>query len=674
MIQKITQQEIDRDAVAALSDRPGSPSRYGTGGLTPGELKAHFDKLALLAIRKLNELIDALHGAGEGDALIDEMTTHAVSLADEHEHMPLSDWIERVEAFLGLDGSGGLDARVAALEALQIPTEEEVRLTGYHPDLVAGLSENLCGRERDATGVRLVRRPTQSAGNVGCGNAYIRSLHGSTLFWHQLAQPFDADHYSTIPDIAATVSYANGAVAFTAGARFGGVRLDTTFDVVAGHDYFVQFYTNDNQNIRLATANNELFFGTPGADFVPVGDRYKYAKIYRARTSGANNVLRIYDLRRSDWTEIRVEKMLFIDLTRMFGAGNEPATVDAWRAFFPRDDYAPEAGRLLHFTGTGLLTTGFNQYHDGTAAVLGKHVYQITGSYTTLSLDGSTVTPDENGLFTPTEAGTLTVTGGDDTTCVHLSWSGWRDGDCEAYWTRTLSLPVAEYFPDGMKSVGSVFDELTPTKAIRRIGTRAYAEGDESDATVVTDGETTCYVLASPEVTAIGWTPAYRVDDFGTEELLPINGTEPVTSPLTGRVLYALNAVDTLRTLPRDYVSLSSIDHLCTALSPWFTVTRTWNENDGDWHFTVTGNKHLYRATISVESGEPEELYTFTVITDAVPTYDLSLGELYDVPDGVYRAVTEYDHGVGDVVVNYGSIVLADGYLRSVSISTEILF
>ena len=40
----------------------------------------------------------------------------------------------------------------------------------------------------------------------------------------------------------------------------------------------------------------------------------------------------------------------------------------------------------------------------------------------------------------------------------------------EPYTSSTLSLPISTYFPTGMKSAGSVYDELTPKKAITRIG------------------------------------------------------------------------------------------------------------------------------------------------------------------------------------------------------------
>ena len=67
---------------------------------------------------------------------------------------------------------------------------------------------------------------------------------------------------------------------------------------------------------------------------------------------------------------------------------------------------------------------------------------------------------------------------------------------------RTISLPISQYFPTGMKSAGNVYDELTESKAITRVGSRAYQSGDESDTSVITDGTTTYYALATPTETS----------------------------------------------------------------------------------------------------------------------------------------------------------------------------
>ena len=54
--------------------------------------------------------------------------------------------------------------------------------------------------------------------------------------------------------------------------------------------------------------------------------------------------------------------------------------------------------------------------------------------------------------------------------CLNLSWSGYRNGEYEPYWSRTLNLPISTYFPDGMKSAGNTHDEITKDKAVKRIG------------------------------------------------------------------------------------------------------------------------------------------------------------------------------------------------------------
>jgi hypothetical protein len=44
------------------------------------------------------------------------------------------------------------------------------------------------------------------------------------------------------------------------------------------------------------------------------------------------------------------------------------------------------------------------------------------------------------------------------------------DETFEPYTSSTLSLPISTYFPTGMKRAGNVYDELTESKAITRIG------------------------------------------------------------------------------------------------------------------------------------------------------------------------------------------------------------
>ena len=116
---------------------------------------------------------------------------------------------------------------------------------------------------------------------------------------------------------------------------------------------------------------------------------------------------------------------------------------------------------------------------------------------------------------------------GNLTTAFDLTFSniqlefGETETDYEKYKERITDIPVLNYFPTGMKSVGETYDELTPTKAITRIGTREYESGDEDDSSVVTDGEITYYVLDTPIEEDINIAMNYWIEWGGTEQIIP---------------------------------------------------------------------------------------------------------------------------------------------------------
>lgn len=71
--------------------------------------------------------------------------------------------------------------------------------------------------------------------------------------------------------------------------------------------------------------------------------------------------------------------------------------------------------------------------------------------------------------------------------------------------TKRVNIPSSKYFPDGMKSVGSVYDEINflSQKAIKRVGVRPYQAGDENNTGFITDKKNTVYALSTPVETAI---------------------------------------------------------------------------------------------------------------------------------------------------------------------------
>ena len=69
----------------------------------------------------------------------------------------------------------------------------------------------------------------------------------------------------------------------------------------------------------------------------------------------------------------------------------------------------------------------------------------------------------------------------------------------------------------GLKSAGSVHDEWSNGKKIKRVGERAYTSGDESESNYITDGTTTYYPLATSTEEAVPEISNYiKIEGGGT--------------------------------------------------------------------------------------------------------------------------------------------------------------
>ena len=87
-------------------------------------------------------------------------------------------------------------------------------------------------------------------------------------------------------------------------------------------------------------------------------------------------------------------------------------------------------------------------------------------------------------------------------------------------------LDAIEWPTQTLRAAGSVADMLYSDHVDVKVGERAYQSGDESDATLRTDGTTTYYPLATPTTTPIS--PAlpmtYRVQAGGSESIIVPTG------------------------------------------------------------------------------------------------------------------------------------------------------
>lgn len=142
---------------------------------------------------------------------------------------------------------------------------------------------------------------------------------------------------------------------------------------------------------------NQLVGSDTASVTVPSG--HKYVSYIETTVDDATTTVKT--LATSDGTAIATTggTDCVFDLTRMFGAGNEPSTVAEFEALYPEPYYEYDAGSLLSVQMEGIESA---------------------------DADGNVLT--------------------------------------------SRAIPAATYFPNGMRSAGSVYDELTATERITRIG------------------------------------------------------------------------------------------------------------------------------------------------------------------------------------------------------------
>ena len=98
------------------------------------------------------------------------------------------------------------------------------------------------------------------------------------------------------------------------------------------------------------------------------------------------------------------------------------------------------------------------------------------------------------------------------------------------------------------------------------------------------------YVDGKPFTLPVG----YKVDDFGTEEIITPTSTagEPTSCAPTISVRYGVNAVDPLRRLPQTYISKESMEAFLATLGSAMNGTwaMTWDGSNGKYSYVFTPN------------------------------------------------------------------------------------
>ena len=241
------------------------------------------------------------------------------------------------------------------LRNLRLIVDNKTDFEGIYELLTAGYALNLVGKGNGEPQAFLSRKT--GGGNITDGSAVIKEVDGvQPIVWNQMvdrnALPI------ALPD--SSVSENGDEIIVNSTVSYGGCRILLGNTVVIGHKYLISVYAKSDKSAVFSLNNGGVRVAVP----------LTYATIYDINTA-------IQDDNRSYfyiWNTIAQDNTItykksslhLIDLTQMFGAGNEPSTyeeyLDRISHYHIKDAYAYNAGEVVNYKGVGIKTTNI----DGT--------------------------------------------------------------------------------------------------------------------------------------------------------------------------------------------------------------------------------------------------------------------------------------------------------------------
>lgn len=371
------------------------------------------------------------------------------------------------------------------------------RKDGFYETMGVGTAVNLAGQQDRSNSDKF--RTSGGSEDIATGTARLESIKGNAIAWNQYRNVTNG--YSNISN-GITITYQNG-IYTVSGTQTSAntntrplLNIDDNSYFIEGHKYALMLtdVRGLNQNVYI----RDNFGGN-----TPITTS---SYIFTHTQSRARFALYFWDNASEVHTAEDIQFCAnYFDLTLIYGIGNEPSTVAQFEADYQRWfgralGYEPyDAGSLKPVLMTGYKTVGFNLLdpetgkahlvgtYGNTNVEQGLYCYEISGNYTSITdEEGNTITPNANGYFMVDTPQEITVAGADEETCIHLTWSGWRNGETELHWNEVKQMPITTLtgklngegssvvvFPDGMKSAGDVFDEIKVengvVKAVKRI-------------------------------------------------------------------------------------------------------------------------------------------------------------------------------------------------------------
>ncbi len=377
-------------------------------------------------------------------------------------------------------------------------------------------AKDLTGRI-EATPEEFTFRPSAGDKSIRDESAVIRSIKGNSLVWNNSVN--NADSTSFKSGNANGVISANGDVytltSVSGGSMYLFYRTNAFINsLIVGHSYILlaDIKHNSASNMWLSIV------GVSDDSSIKISQNNtwdSYGKVFTiSNISSSTPFIRVLSGTTVSGEEVSIRKLRLVDLTKMFGSGNEPTTVEEFYERMPQgvDVNAYNEGEIIDGNYEAIETVGFNQWDEqwelgwlnasgveettslqirnkGYIPILPNTPYYFKAPYIRYFLYDESKTAiggakDSKSFTTPANAKYLRFSLNEgygkiykNDICINLAHTGVRNGEYEPYEKHLKDLSVIQkYFPNGMRSAGSIYDEIRYNEAteqweaVQRVG------------------------------------------------------------------------------------------------------------------------------------------------------------------------------------------------------------
>ena len=413
------------------------------------------------------------------------------------------------------------------------------------------------------------------------GKIDLTSIKGNTIKWNQHVRNGNFADANSWDKYSSTLSVSNNIGIITATASSGNIYTPTSlrFSPSNGDKVLVC------GKLKAGTSNARLRSNIGGT--VNVIDNttttwQTFANIVTAGSSGVGYIeMFAFDSGTAEYKDI-----MAVNLTQMFGAGNEPTTVEQFKSMFPLDYYEYDAGSLLSFNANILQN-----------ALTGEEIYLPTLTYFPTGMKSAGNVYDE---LIPSKAttrigfvdlGTLNWSYASDEGHLRFSSEIISDSKVPASGNVSANIICSNY---QTKTESAVYGNTGVGISLTTSGRLMVYDSSFTDATAfksAMSGVMLYYELATPIETDVDvdFNLSLNVNEGENLQLLPLGTDTPASAPLRATV-----------TSYKSGTTGNDVEKLLGSIAQIETSPATTNHAEGDY---IMYNYQLYKVTASITTG-----------------------------------------------------------------------